>query len=65
MKIASFKPEFGNENHIRIAEMVFELRKKEEKLEKNIDAYMGLRNLKKEIKSLESEINRLIEIENN
>lgn len=64
MNIAHFKPVFGNQRHLEIGEMVAELRKKEEKLQKFIDEDFKLGLMRKEIKTLETQINRVIEEEN-
>lgn len=59
-----FKPEFGNEEHIKIVEMIGELRKKEELLAKKINEDTRIRNLTKEVKELLDQINREIQKQN-
>ncbi len=64
MNIAHFKPEFGNQRHLEIGEMVAELKKMEERLQKKIDEDFRITLAKREIKEMEQAINRMIEEEN-
>lgn len=57
----NFKPEFGNPEHIRIANTIGLLTKKEKELEKRTDEYMILRSLKKEISDLKKEVKQMLD----
>ena len=56
----NFKPEFGNQKHIEIVDLISELRKEEVLLSKKVEEYTALRTIKGKIKKLEEDIIRLI-----
>lgn len=60
----SFKPEFGNHQHAKIAEMIGDLEGKKRKLREKKSAAVYFTGLKKDIEGLEKEIIRLISQEN-
>lgn len=60
-KLKTFKPEFGNEDHIRLLEMVGKLREKENLVNKELKAQRAIKKGLEDIEMMERGILFLME----